>query len=152
MDGEFVVFLIGLRLNKPWLVHRWWPMVRLLRPMLRQLEARPESGFLGGELWYGRTILSLQYWRSWEQLQAFAHDKESLHVPAWKEFNRQIGLSGDVGIFHETYRIQPGCHETIYHNMPAFGLARVGRVSDTRGRFATAKARMENRPLDAESP
>lgn len=24
LDGDFVVFLIGLRINKPWKVHKWW--------------------------------------------------------------------------------------------------------------------------------
>lgn len=26
IDGEFVVFLIGMRINKPWKVHKWWPV------------------------------------------------------------------------------------------------------------------------------
>ena len=26
IDGEFVVFLIGMRVNKPWKIHRWWPV------------------------------------------------------------------------------------------------------------------------------
>lgn len=147
LEGDFVVFMLGLRLNRPWLVHRWWPMYKLLPPMLRQLAAHPETGYLHGELWYGRTILSVQYWRSWEALQAFAHDKQSLHVPAWKEFNRQIGLRGEMGIFHETYLVKAGHYENIYHNMPPFGLGVPGVLSDTRGRYATAKARLENRPL-----
>jgi hypothetical protein len=25
IDGDFVVFLIGMRLNQPWKVHKWWP-------------------------------------------------------------------------------------------------------------------------------
>ena len=24
IDGDFVVFLIGMRVNKPWKVWRWW--------------------------------------------------------------------------------------------------------------------------------
>ena len=26
LDGEFVVFLIGMRINKPWKVRAWWPV------------------------------------------------------------------------------------------------------------------------------
>jgi len=26
LDGEFVVLLIGMRINKPWKVHKWWPV------------------------------------------------------------------------------------------------------------------------------
>ena len=28
MDGEFVVFLIGLRISKPWKIHKWLPWQR----------------------------------------------------------------------------------------------------------------------------
>ena len=26
MDGEFAVFLIGFRINKPWKIHKWLPV------------------------------------------------------------------------------------------------------------------------------
>ena len=38
-------------------------------------------------------------------------------------FNRAIGKDGTVGVWHETYLIEPGKYETIYANMPLFGLA-----------------------------
>lgn len=25
LDGDFVVFLIGMRINRPWMIHRWLP-------------------------------------------------------------------------------------------------------------------------------
>ena len=30
MDGDFVVFLIGMRVNKPWKVHKWLPVARAM--------------------------------------------------------------------------------------------------------------------------
>ena len=47
IDGEFVVFLIGMRINKPWQVHRWWPVFRAMRPMIKEVLSNPESGCLG---------------------------------------------------------------------------------------------------------
>jgi len=47
IEGDFVVFLIGMRVNKPWKVHRW------------------------------------------------------------RRFNRLVRGSGDVGIWHEAYRVPP---------------------------------------------
>ena len=47
MEGEFVVFLIGLRVNKPWKVYKWLPVLRAMPRMLKELESHPESGFLG---------------------------------------------------------------------------------------------------------
>jgi hypothetical protein len=34
--------------------------------------------------------------------------------------------SGDVGIWHETYRVRAGDYECIYGNMPRVGLASAG--------------------------
>jgi Domain of unknown function (DUF4188) len=68
----------------------------------------------------------LQYWESFAKLEAYARAEEHRHLPAWREFNRRIGASGDVGVWHETYTIEPGAYECIYSNMPPFGLGRVG--------------------------
>jgi len=35
---------------------------------------------------------------------------------------RRQGL-GDVGIWHETFRVRAGEYEAVYGNMPVFGLA-----------------------------
>ena len=38
IDGDFVVFLIGMRINKPWKIHKWLPVVLAMNPMLKELE------------------------------------------------------------------------------------------------------------------
>ena len=35
--------------------------------MIRELQRRPELGFLHAESWLGRTTIMLQYWRSLDQ-------------------------------------------------------------------------------------
>jgi len=126
LDGDFVVFLIGMRVNKPWAVRRWWPTFAAMRPMIKELEARPELGLLHAELgWLGGPYVS-QYWRSFEQLDAYARDKDRLHLPAWKEYNRAARASNAVGIWHETYQVHAGKYEAIYGNMPRRGLALAG--------------------------
>ncbi len=47
IEGDFVVFLIGMRINKPWMIHKWLPVFLAMPRMLKELEAHPESGFLG---------------------------------------------------------------------------------------------------------
>ena len=47
IDGDFVVFLIGMRINKPWKLHKWLPVFLAMPRMLKELKSRPESGFLG---------------------------------------------------------------------------------------------------------
>jgi len=38
IDGDFVLFLIGMRFNQPWKVHHWLPVVRSMGRMLQELE------------------------------------------------------------------------------------------------------------------
>src|SRR5260370_251188 len=46
-DQPFVVFLIGMRINKLRAVRKWVPTVMPMGPMLRELFAHPEKGLLG---------------------------------------------------------------------------------------------------------
>jgi len=144
-EGEFAVFLIGMRINRLWKVHKWLPVARAMPRMLRELEADPESGFLGFESWVGNPTIALQYWRSFEHLERYAKDSARQHRPAWAAFNRAVASNGDVGIWHETYRVRPGDFECIYNNMPPFGLARATNAVAARGRLDTAAARMSSR-------
>jgi hypothetical protein len=96
---------------------------------------------------YWRGVAVLQYWRSFEHLHAYAHDRSAAHLPAWAEFNRRIGGDGTVGIWHETYLVPAGHYETIYANMPRFGLSQaaghvpvVGRLESARSRIGGAEA------------
>ena len=47
IEGDFVVFLIGMRINKFWKPWKWLPVMVAMPRMLQELEGRPESGFLG---------------------------------------------------------------------------------------------------------
>jgi hypothetical protein len=140
IDGDFVVFLIGVRINRPWKVHKWLPVVRAMPRMIRELEARPESGFLGCINTLGVIV---QYWRSFEHLEAYARDQSQLHWPAWLAFNKSVGSSrGDVGIWHETYRVREGEYECVYSGMPPYGLAKASATVDALGPLESARGRI----------
>jgi hypothetical protein len=127
LSGDFVVFLIGMRVNKPWKLHKWIPVARAMTPMLRTLSRQKDLGLLGYHAWIGPGgPLVVQYWRSVEQLERFARDASLPHQPAWRAFNRRVGTDGDVGIWHETFLVSAGSYETLYGNMPRFGLAMAG--------------------------
>jgi hypothetical protein len=143
VDGDFVVFLIGMRINKPLKVHKWLPLIRAMRQMLRELEAKPQAGLLGWRHIGGRTFI--QYWRSFEHLEAFAADRAACHWPAWMAFNRRMkGCRGDVGIWHETYLIRSGEYEAIYSGMPPFGLGKVGQLVEASGSSDSARQRLRS--------
>jgi hypothetical protein len=148
LDGDFVVFLIGMRINKPWKPHRWLPVFRAMPRMIKELERDPASGFLGSTLGLWTTGPSVvQYWRSFEDLERFARDPGSRHLPAWKSFNTLVRASGDVGIWHETYRVRAGEYEAVYGNMPRIGLALAGEHRPV-GSTPSAARRLGERPDD----
>jgi hypothetical protein len=143
-EAPFVVFLIGMRINRPLMVHKWWPVTKAMPRMLRELYTNRQLGFLHAEMWFGRTIIMVQYWRSMEQLLDYAKARESAHLPAWQAFNRAVGTDGSVGIWHETYQVQPGGHENVYVNMPPFGLGRVGELVPASAGFQSAAGRLRS--------
>jgi len=141
-DAPFVVFLIGMRINKLWKVHKWAPAAMAMPRMLAELQRQPELGLLGVDMWFGRTILVAQYWRSFEHLEAYAKARDHAHLPAWRAFNRAVGGGGDVGIFHETFEVAPGGHENVYVNMPAILFGRVGTLVEAKGGYEGARSRL----------
>ncbi|MBA5689229.1 DUF4188 domain-containing protein [Rugamonas apoptosis] len=146
IDGDFVVFLIGMRLNQPWKVHKWWPVAAAMPGMISELRRQPELGLLHAEMWFSRTLIMVQYWRSMDQLMAYATSKEAAHLPAWKAFNQSVGTDGTVGIWHETFAVAAGAYESVYVNMPAFGLGRAGSLEAATGRKQSAANRLGRSP------
>jgi hypothetical protein len=149
IEGDFVVFIIGMRINRPWKPHKWFPVLMAMPPMVKELEANPESGFLGasqGFLSGGPALV--QYWRSFDDLERYARDWDSRHMPAWRKFNQRVRSSGDVGIWHETYRVRDGEYETIYGNMPRVGLAAAAEHRPIGTTSGTAARRIGLRPDD----
>jgi hypothetical protein len=141
IEGDFVVFLIGMRVNKPWKVHKWLPVFLAMPRMLKELEKHPESGFLGHI--FGPGVI-VQYWRSFAHLEAYARNPNDLHWPAWKDFNQAMGKSrGDVGIWHETYMVRAGEYECVYSGMPPFGLAKASGQTDVTGSLDSARGRLQ---------
>lgn len=143
IEGSFVVFLIGMRINRAFAVRKWLPVARAMPPMLAELSRQKDLGFLSGETllsWRGVTMV--QYWRSFEQLVAYAHSRDASHLPAWAAFNLAIGSDGSVGIWHETYLVEPHHSETIYANMPRWGLARGADHLPVTGLHDSARQRI----------
>ena len=145
-----VVFLIGMRINRMWQVWRWLPVLAAMPRMILELAKDPSRGLLHRPRTFvsGRVVMLVQYWNSFEDLERYARDPQAGHLPAWRDFNRRIRDNGSVGIFHETYRVSAASSESVYANMPAFGLAGATSVAPLRGGRQTAAARLGVRPND----
>jgi hypothetical protein len=152
IDGDFVVFLIGARLNEPRHVVASLGDLggrrRGMRAMLESLMADPDKGLLGYRMGFPTIV---QYWRSFEHLEAFARDPGDLHRPTWLAWFRR-DPKGRTGIWHETYLVRAGEYEAIYDSVPESGLAVAGRVvplagtSSARGRLRREAAATDTEP------
>ena len=149
-DESYVLFLIGMRVNNPFAIHRWLPVFIAMPKMLRELHMNRDLGFKSFESWFGRTSIMVQYWESPEKLIAYAKAADSEHLPAWRAFNR-AAKSSAVGIWHETYVIDPGKSESVYKNMPIFGFGKVGRHTPAVGRLNSASERLESSAPNSEA-
>jgi len=143
-SGPVTVFIIGMRINSFLKIGKWWPVFKSMGPMIEELARNKDSGFLGTEyaLCSPRQIMLLQYWKDFDSLERYARSKDEKHWPAWVAFNRNIGSDGTVGIFHETYVVQGGAYETVYGNIPSFGLGKVAGLVDATGSRNEARDRM----------
>lgn len=153
IEAPFVVFIIGFRINNFFKFRKWIPVGRAMGPMVRELMADKDKGLLHAEVFfYRRGVGLLQYWKSYDHLETYAREKSGLHLSAWAKFNRLVGDDGSVGIWHETYTVQPGNFEVIYGNMPRFGLgAAANSVVPTTGSRATARERLKTNEKKADA-
>ncbi len=144
-EGGFVLFLIGMRFNNLFAVHRWLPAFLAMPRMLKELYTNSDLGFKSYEMWVGRTLILVQYWESSEKLIEYAKAKDSEHLPAWRAFNTAAMKSRAVGIWHETYVVDQGKTENVYMNMPKFGYGKVGKLVPAQGRRNSAEGRFSQK-------
>jgi len=143
IEGDFVVFIIGARPNPLRLVRGLRDLGGRkggMQAMLDHLVADPSKGLLGYEqLGIGTWV---QYWRSFEHLEAFAKNQDDPHLATWRRYFKRVGKSGRTGIWHETFLVRDGDFEAIYTNMPDFGLAKASSVVSV-GESVGARSRLK---------
>lgn len=153
IEGSFVVFLIGLRINRLLALNQWMPVTAAMPRMLKELYAQPELGLLAAfTSVYWRGAMLTQYWRSFEHLIAYAQAPDAAHLPAWKAFNQRAAGNNSVGIWHETYQVAAGQSECVYVNMPRMGLALAGEHVPATGHLRDARSRMNGSNQQRDEP
>jgi hypothetical protein len=91
IEGDFVVFLIGMRFNHPLRVRTWLPVETAMPKMLKVLSRHPELDCLGFQQWFGRTTIMVQHWRDFDSLDRFAGIKT---CPTWSRGGGSTAPSG----------------------------------------------------------
>jgi hypothetical protein len=150
-EDEIVVFLSGMRFNSFTSsprdrALRSRPVARAMPAMLAELSREKGNGLLGYQylLGFPRVVYLVQYWDSKEKLLAYASAPDKRHRPAWAAFNRRLRAGrGKVGFWHETYVVPAGSYESVYVNMPEFGLGRATGVVPVARRGDRAADRLK---------
>lgn len=128
IEGDFVVFIIGARMNRKWNPFQVLADLggrRGMNYMLKYLVGHPEKGLLGYQT---LGFANVQYWRSFEHLEAFAKNTDDPHLEVWRKFWKRVSTSGRSGIWHETFLVRDGEYEAIYGNMPPRGLGKASKL------------------------
>lgn len=152
-EGDLVVFHIGMTIHKPLRPDLWGPVFAAMPAMLAELERNraaqergetEDLGFLGAHTLLGASgPWVVQYWKSTEQLYAYASMSNRAHQPAWKRFNQAARKHpGAVGIWHETFAVPADGIETLYGNGATVGLGKVTGTLPILRRGRTARERL----------
>ena len=136
LEGDFVVFLIGMRINKPWKVDTWLPVALAMPRMLAETGAQPELGLLHAADFGLRDAMVVQYWRSDGRAPGLRESARRGHLPAWQRL--QPGGRHQRRCRHLARDLwsAPAGYENIYVNMPPFGLGKAGILHKAVGREA----------------
>lgn len=133
---EFVVLLIGLRINQLWRVNEWAPVMRAAFAMTDEALKLPDTPLLNSNTVWSvsdrRVFFFVQHWRSFDELMAWANNKDLKHKPAQRAFFKRTAYNGHVGVWHEAYKVGKGQFEAIYANMPEISLAAAGEYRPLR--------------------
>lgn len=135
-DKSFVVFNLGFQNHHPMglLAPGAGVITETYLSLRREIvERMDEVGCLGLSDWKGterasnNTMMTTFYFKDVESVHALAHGE--IHRRGWEAFQKQD--SSCFGVFHETYIVQPNCHETLYVNTVPTGLGKAALKSKT---------------------
>ncbi|MDW8543561.1 DUF4188 domain-containing protein [Staphylococcus sp. KG4-3] len=140
-NESITLFLIGLRVNKWYKIHKWLPVLLAMPPMLNELLKNKSLGCLSYEMFFKyRGVMIVQYWKSNEQLLFYS--KMPKHLKAWHRFAKVLKQNDAVGFYHETYNSGSKQYENIYINMPDFGLGKARDNQVVNKETQSAKQRL----------
>lgn len=154
--GPGAIMLLGARSNSP--LRMFAPGFREISQhfnrMIRSLESSPESGFLGASTWIstersaGNEVATLSYWRSVEDIHAFALGRVHREAMEWwgEEERKHLGIMHEVFVIPKKFG-----WEGVYVNYPRTGLGATTRVFggewrvpivEAAGRWASSRGRL----------
>jgi Domain of unknown function (DUF4188) len=133
---DLVVIYLGQRVNS---LRGLKTLVSFRAKISKSVDAQPD-----GLLLHENVLCSVipphsgmrQYWRDFDSLERWARSLP--HKAWWQEFLRD---SGGTGFWHEAY-FRGGQVESVYMDVPAFGMSKFAPVKPARGSLFSARPRL----------
>lgn len=138
---SMVLFMLGARVNRWWLLPLSLPILSRINRMLKELQNDPDSGLLGVQQLGSATV---QYWRSLDDLLAYTDRDDRAHRPTVRAFYKRLFKNNAIGLWHELYVVAPGHYEGLYANMPHFGLGQVQPLLPAEGALGNTRKRLRD--------
>jgi|JI10StandDraft_1071094.scaffolds.fasta_scaffold364288_3 hypothetical protein len=126
-DKPLAVFLTGVQCRK---ITSMWKIPMITNKMIKmqsELKLDKKAGFYHGENFFTMTphftTLFLSYWDSPGSIERFANSKFFSHLESAKDYLKNFLSDTNLGIWHETFVVEPEKVESLYYNMEPFGLS-----------------------------
>ena len=126
-DKPLAVFLTGVQCRK---ITSMWKIPMITNKMIKmqsELKLDKKAGFYHGENFFTMTphftTLFLSYWDSPGSIERFANSKFFSHLESAKDYLKNFLSDTNLGIWHETFVVEPEKVESFYYNMEPFGLS-----------------------------
>jgi hypothetical protein len=126
LEAPVCLFMVGMQCRS-W--RSFWkiPLIaRRMKQMQKELKNDRESGLIWGENFTSQrpfTTLYLSYWKSSDHINRFVTDKKFSHLSSVKEYFQRFRDDPDIGVWHETYEVDPQKTENLYFGMAPFGVS-----------------------------
>lgn len=141
---ELCLVRVGFQVRK-------WSAYRTVLNLLKSIDTASGVAIQAGEglLHSERFMLGfrrfgvLQYWSSYEALEAWSHRPP--HSEWWKLAVERSRIKGDLGIYHESFLVPRLNVESIFMNCEPVGLAAFCPLEDAIGPRTTSRDRLGRR-------
>jgi hypothetical protein len=141
-DIELVAFIMGMRINRRWLIQRWQPRNVAMTTMAREFVPQPKRRHLCSKAWFQRTAAIISDRWPLGALATYRKVRECTKVSDWPGFSRKTGNNDTVGTRNNADRIVPGWLANVLVSMPAFLTGNCTILIEAWHEFATATGRM----------
>lgn len=141
-DRRCVAFIMGMPINRWWMVHRCLSRSLAMTSRAREFVQQPKPGRLGSAAWLRRIAAVIKDCWLLEAFATYFTARDFSKVSVWAGFSRKTGNDDTIGNYGEPSRMVPGWFEDLFANMPALLTGSCTILTGVWHEFAAAAGQM----------